>query len=474
MRVAFLFQRDMAISCGDLDCESTKQPLDGLYKSLVYADVNGCPAIALRDEGESPSDCAVDNVPACQRAFSIEEILKLIWSSTGVRVFASPNIAGGSRITDCNDVPSLATLLNEALAVDGDGNGCYGLRVYFGTADETCADIPCNGLTWQERLKQAFAIDSRGCTVLIIALTEMTADLYVDCAQTVDPTIEGLLSAAILHVASYGVNGGAFPTGEPADCDELIIGAVRQTDPVCYGDTAVLYYDDGGNAVPDVYTYSWQWSDNDTDWNDIAGETAATYNTFPLEGGDIWFRACLTCPVTDETTCTPSIPITYNEPPAQVEVIFTNEPVCENDTLHLTASPDYASYSWTDPDGGVRSTDEDALIGSLSQADNGTWTLVATDDAGCETTTTTEVTVMQIPVLMVDETSCDSGSCDGIVDSHEDAGIGGFLLFILDDINFQVNDGHFDGLCEGSHTLQITSGDGCNSEKVFFDIRACG
>jgi gliding motility-associated-like protein len=85
--------------------------------------------------------------------------------------------------------------------------------------------------------------------------------------------------------------------------------------------------------------------------------------------------------------------------PVPVPTANNNGPVCSGTQLRLTGGPDgMATYSWTGPDGFTSSLQSPVVSEACTIAMSGIYTLIVTNSAGCQGTTTTSVIVNQSPL----------------------------------------------------------------------------
>ena len=76
----------------------------------------------------------------------------------------------------------------------------------------------------------------------------------------------------------------------------------------------------------------------------------------------------------------------------------SNSPVCEGSTLNLYSTDvTGATYSWTDPNGNVISTTQNAVLNKVTPAAAGTYSVTVTKN-GCSTVATTDISVNALPI----------------------------------------------------------------------------
>jgi gliding motility-associated-like protein len=98
-------------------------------------------------------------------------------------------------------------------------------------------------------------------------------------------------------------------------------------------------------------------------------------------------------------TCSSSITQAVTINPLPNPVANSNSPVCEFQTINLTAAGG-TNYSWNGPSG-FNSTLQNPVIANSSLVNSGTYTVVVTDANSCSSTTVTTVIVNTLPVIAV-------------------------------------------------------------------------
>jgi gliding motility-associated-like protein len=106
---------------------------------------------------------------------------------------------------------------------------------------------------------------------------------------------------------------------------------------------------------------------------------------------------------TDVNTCsaTATGTVTINSNPSVTA--NSNSPVCENQTINFTTSS-ATTYTWTGP-GGFQSSVQNPDIANAGTANSGTYTLTISNGPNCTASTTLNVVVNALPVVMVNSAS---------------------------------------------------------------------
>ena len=144
--------------------------------------------------------------------------------------------------------------------------------------------------------------------------------------------------------------------------------------------------------------------------------------------------------------------------PFNSQAIINTPLLCKGDTLIVTSEPsNMYSYNWQTPTNFLLNKQTDTIL-NVSPNLSGTFILTVTDSAGCKSTDTTDVNIIQPPIInyvLVDDDQCieDLGSVEIIA-------IGDSLSYSIDQINFQT-DSIFNQLSCGTYTLTISSNNLC-------------
>ena len=152
--------------------------------------------------------------------------------------------------------------------------------------------------------------------------------------------------------------------------------SVSPDENICIGSSTTL-------VASGATTYSWSPA---TGLSDITGAmvtaspTATT--TYTLIGSD-------------GASCSDTAYVTVTVYPLPVVNAGSNSPVCENDTINLTASGGI-SYSWTGP-GNYSGNIQYPVIPNAAVMNDGTYTVTVTDANGCMDSTSMNVTINLLP-----------------------------------------------------------------------------
>ncbi len=154
--------------------------------------------------------------------------------------------------------------------------------------------------------------------------------------------------------------------------------------PICEGDSIFLF--SGNNSAT---TYAWSGPNGFT--ANISNPKIG--NTSVINSGDYMLTLSLNgCSIIDTTT------VTVN--PTPTIIAGSNTPVCENDTLFLTANGTAgSSYSWTGPNG-FTSVLQNPFIANTSAVHNGRY-YVTTTLGSCSAIDSTDVIITPLPTLTV-------------------------------------------------------------------------
>ena len=145
----------------------------------------------------------------------------------------------------------------------------------------------------------------------------------------------------------------------------------------------------------------------------------------------------------------------------------SNSPLCEGETINLTANPSNGTgtvtYSWSGP--GFTSSDENPSITNITTAADGTYSLTVTDEAGCTATSSVAVTVNSSPTVSF------TAPADLCIDAGTQTGLGGGSpsggvysgTGVTDDGNGSTYSFDPSAAGAGTHTITYTytDGNGC-------------
>ncbi|MFT4523111.1 MAG: hypothetical protein ACI8ZN_002063 [Bacteroidia bacterium] len=164
--------------------------------------------------------------------------------------------------------------------------------------------------------------------------------------------------------------------------DSLPTVVITQNAPLCAGQDLELSTS-GGES------YSWSGPNgftSDTNVVVIANTTTSNTGTYQVD-------------VTNSFGCssTNQASIAVHEVPSFT--VASNTPICAGDTLRMTATGNY-TYDWSGPNS-YTSTEQNPTISAASAVYSGTYTIVATNDKNCSSTTTLNALVNPLPKINV-------------------------------------------------------------------------
>jgi gliding motility-associated-like protein len=254
-----------------------------------------------------------------------------------------------------------------------------------------------------------------------------------------------------------------FTITEPS---ELGLSVDNTTDISCFG------YSDGTIAVSGtggVGPYDFEWNEGEYFGNVLGGLPADTFN---LE-------------MTDANGCMLFDQVILNQPDSFVVDLLV--PVIDNGEFEIPCVGDSSASIFTTIIGGI--PDYEIVwsgpgiinINDLNQVNlpAGTYTIVVTDDGGCEATATAEITEPDTP-LSVDAIvssypsgfplSC-FGACDGFIDITANGGVAPYTyIWELNDMGDTLSFAEdLTNLCSGFYEVLVIDANGCDT-LLQFDI----
>ncbi len=195
----------------------------------------------------------------------------------------------------------------------------------------------------------------------------------------------------IIADAASNTNSTTFNITQPPP----LTPSITANNPLCSGQTLTL------TATPNgMVSYNW------TGPNGFSStlQNPTINNVFASNAG------IYTLSVNDGTcTGTTTLNVVIYNPPKPS--ITANNSLCSGDTLSLTGIPNgMASYNWTGPNG-FSSSYQNNIITNVSTAASGIYTLVVTDNNGCQGDTTLFVNVYPLPIITLSlyNDSCNIG-----------------------------------------------------------------
>jgi len=224
---------------------------------------------------------------------------------------------------------------------------------------------------------------------------------------------------------------------------------VQFTDSLCFGDnTGVASVDpSGGGGGPFII----DWFDN-SNGNSVANLTAGSYEVV----------------ITDATGCEKDTTFTITEIP-EIDITLDNSvsPVCAGDNdgeISVTISGGLEPYNlqWQ-LDGTNFSTDED-----LSGLDEGTYSLLVTDNFGCENILDVTLEAQEALTIesSIEEIDC-FGNCNAEINITITEGQEPYVITWTDENGFFSDQLSLADLCEGTYSLTLEDASGCTVEETF-------
>lgn len=227
----------------------------------------------------------------------------------------------------------------------------------------------------------------------------------------------------------------------------LALFAMNGTPPVCAGDC-------NGSAMPIVIGgnggYLLEWS---------SGETG-----FMPEA----LCASFTLDVTDQLGCEFTTEFTFPDAPEPVTVIGdVSDAVCAGDDngtvdAQVTGGDGNYTLAWTGPEGFSAATEE--ITGLVP----GTYTLTATDGAGCEGSaafTVNEFPPIAVTAVLTDNV-CHDGA-EGAADLSVSGGLAPYSYSWTGPGGFTADTEDISGLLSGTYSFELTDNNGCTFTDVY-------
>ncbi len=179
---------------------------------------------------------------------------------------------------------------------------------------------------------------------------------------------------------SFGCSRSA--TASVTVSGNLAITLTANKTTLCQGEPLTITTTPGN-----LTTYTWSGPNglvNSTDVVNIASVITANSGTYSVTG-------------TNSSGCTGTASVNINVNANPTVSINSNAPICEGNTLNLTASPSgLSSYSWLGPDG-FTSNQQNPSIANTTISNTGGYTLIGTNAAGCSTTVNTTLNILAAP-----------------------------------------------------------------------------
>src|SRR5574344_1370846 len=218
----------------------------------------------------------------------------------------------------------------------------------------------------------------------------------IDNASDASYTATGITSKTYYKCVVAGVdNSGCATAEEVITVDvygEMDGGVIDGTQAICYNTTATAFVNTTSATGGAANGYQWQSSaDGGNTWSDIADATSETYSAGAWTATTSYRRAYTgTC----GTAYSNEIIVTVNALPTVAIIEGTQLAICDGNSMNITATG-ATSYEW--------STTETTDQITISTAD--TYTVIGTDDNGCQNTASTVLTVNDNTTLILATTA---------------------------------------------------------------------
>ncbi|WP_425237720.1 DUF6443 domain-containing protein [Ulvibacterium sp.] len=203
---------------------------------------------------------------------------------------------------------------------------------------------------------------------------------------------EGDLVEVTGEYIDYSIDGGQISAPSQAT---ICYG----TDP---GNMANSTLPSGGDGA---FSYEWQYSDDNSIWNDISGATSASYDPSGVLVGNRWYRRkALSC---NRFGYSNTVQVTVQANVLQPTLQIESQTTCSSPSGSIRISNYNAAYSYSaNPSTGV------TIQGDLVTAFQGTYTITATNN-GCSSIASESVTILEQPFApgaplspTIDDTVC--------------------------------------------------------------------
>ncbi len=296
-----------------------------------------------------------------------------------VTVF-NPTPAGGSS----NAVDFVIHPVYEASGITGDTEVCEGAQ----DVTYSVANIAGATFNWQV---------GPGATIVSGGTSNTITVRFGSTASTVNISVQALNACGVAGPSSnLPVTVTPYPTGISAGPTEGVF--------FCTGQSATL-----GSGEPAVagYTYSWSPVTGLSDPTDPNPTVSLTNSTSVAE----FYTYTLTV-TNGEAECAVTDQVTVTVYPELVIAADDVEPVCIGNSIELrvTGSPSY-TYAWTGPNG-FTSTEQNPIIPNATEDNEGTYTVLVTNQQGCQATAEVDVDIAPLPTANAgpDQRLCTQGA----------------------------------------------------------------
>ncbi|MCX2738927.1 T9SS type A sorting domain-containing protein [Pontibacter anaerobius] len=236
-----------------------------------------------------------------------------------------------------------------------------------------------------------------GATIESGGTTNEITVRFGNTASTVNISVEAVNACGVAGPPSdIDVTVTPYPTGITAGPAEGV--------QFCTGTSATL--GSGDPAVPG-YTYQWSPVEGLSDPNDPNPTITLTNSTQTAR-----FETYTLTVTNGNAACAVSDQVLVTVYPELIIEADDVEPVCIGNQIELrvTGAASY-TYAWTGPDGFTSSV-QNPVIADATEANEGTYTVVVTNQQGCEATADVEVTIAPLPTANAgaDQSLCSQGA----------------------------------------------------------------
>ena len=343
---------------------------------------------------------------------------------------------------------SMTTISGVTTANNGD---VYTVTVTNDTGCETTATVALTVNALPSATAMTTAVCDGGDAMLSSAVAGESNESYMwsDGATTAMTTVSGVTTANNGDVYTVTVTNDTdcSTTATVALTVNALPSATAMTTATCDGGDAILNAMVAGNS-----NESYMWSDGaTTSMTTISGVTTAN-------NGDVY-----TVTVTNYTDCstTATIALTVNALPSATAMTTV---VCDGDDAELTsmvAGESNESYMWSDG----ATTSSTTISGVTFANDGDVYTVTVTNDTGCTTTATTELTVNPSPAPTIVPVGTSAAFCSG-----DDLDIQVIIPNIGE--TYEWSNGDSGNILDGGNVTTVDEG-GVYTVTVTFDDTGC-
>ncbi|MCL3782722.1 DNRLRE domain-containing protein, partial [Prolixibacteraceae bacterium JC049] len=266
-------------------------------------------------------------------------------------------------------------------------------------------------------------------------------------------------------------------------------GAIASAQTICSGDTPAAFTSTTVATGTGGVSYQWQSSTDNSSFNDISGETSATYTPSSGITQDTWYRRKATSTTGSCFAYTTSVKVTVNSSPT-INYTLTSPTICSGGTATITMSGSESGVSYQ-----LRNNSDDSNVGSpvsgtgnsidfsVTPSANTTYNIYATTGSNCsaELTNTSTVTINTVAggTIATAQTICTGSDPSAFTSSTDGSGSGtityaweestdGSTFTSISNINASLEDdsyvqaGSNSATTHGSETTVIVKNSGSN------------